>query len=102
MDIQSVKNMLGIKTNKHDNYLMEVVPLFVDQAKDYCNNSFKVDGQEVLPAGVKLYVAKAIEHNMGDSTLKGKTMGSISYSYETELPQSITKYLSPYKKVRFV
>lgn len=102
MDITQVKNLIGIKTDKHDNYLHEIVPLFVDLAKEKCNNSFLVDGEEVLPAGVKLYIAKANEHNMGDSTLKGKTMGSVTYSYETELPQSITKYLSPYKKVRFI
>lgn len=101
MDIQNVKNMLGIYTDKHDAYLAEVMPLFIELAKEKCNNSFQVDGAESLPAGVKLYVAKAIEHNMGDSTLKGRTMGSITYSYETELPQSITKHLAPYKRVRF-
>ncbi len=101
MDIQSVKNMLGLKTDKHDNYLAEVIPLFIEQAKAYCNNPFVVDGDTELPAGVKLYVAKAIEHNMKPIALKGRTMGSVSYSYEIELPRTITKHLAPYRKVSF-
>lgn len=102
MDIQSVKNMLSIKTDKHDNYLAEVIPLFIELAKDRCNNTFLVDGVEELPAGVKLYVAKAIEHNMKPSNLKSRTMGSVSYSYDTDLPAGVVKHLAPYKKVRFV
>ncbi|WP_438421640.1 phage head-tail connector protein [Bacillus siamensis] len=102
MDIQTVKNMLGIKTDSHDTYLAEVLPLFIDQAKDWCNNSFMVNGDEKLPAGVKLYVAKAIEHNMTPSNLSGRSMGDVSYSYETELPSSITKLLAPYRKLRVI
>lgn len=97
MDIQNVKNMLGINTDKHDNYLAEVIPLFIEQAQEYCNNTFGED----LPAGVKLYVAKAVQHNMNPSNVKSRTMGNVSYSYELDLPKSITKYLAPYKKVRF-
>jgi hypothetical protein len=102
MDLQSVKNMLSIKNTQHDDYLLEVIPLFIEQAKDYCNNSFLVDGAEELPAGVKLYVAKAIQFNMNPSNLKGRTMGEVSYSYETDLPRSITRLLAPYRRVRFI
>lgn len=102
MDLQSVKNMLSIKNTQHDDYLTEVIPLFIEQAKDYCNNSFLVDGVEELPAGVKLYVAKAIQFNMNPSNLKGRTMGEVSYSYETDLPRSITRLLAPYRRVRFI
>jgi acetylornithine/succinyldiaminopimelate/putrescine aminotransferase len=102
MDLQSVKNMLSIKTTQHDTYLNEVIPLFIEQAKDYCNNSFLVDGTEALPAGVKLYVAKAIQFNMTPSNLKGRTMGEVSYSYETDLPRSITRLLAPYRRVKFI
>jgi hypothetical protein len=98
MDLQSVKNMLSIKNTQHDDYLTEVIPLFIEQAKDYCNNSF----DEELPAGVKLYVVKAIQFNMTPSNLKGRTMGEVSYSYETDLPRSITRLLAPYRRVRFI
>jgi hypothetical protein len=101
-DVTNVKTMLQIKTEKHDDYLKEVLPLFIEKAKADCNNTFLDDnGNEVLPAGVKLYVAKAIEYNMGPVNLKGRKMGEVSYSYETELPGSITKHLKPYKRLRF-
>lgn len=97
MDKETIKNMLGIKTAKHDAYLTEVIPLFIDHAKELCNNQFEGD----LPSGVKLYVAKAIQFNMNPSNLKGRKMGEVSYSYETDLPKSITKHLTPHKRVRF-
>lgn len=97
MDKETIKNMLGIKSAKHDSYLTEVIPLFIDHAKELCNNQFP----EGIPSGVKLYVAKAVEFNMGSSTLKGRKMGDVSYSYDTELPKSITKLLAPYRRLKF-
>lgn len=102
MDTGTVKSMLGITTNKHDAYLHEMISLFVELAKEKCNNSFEVDGEVQLPAGVKLYVAKAIEFNMRPVGLKDRTMGDVSYSYVTELPKSITDFLRPYKRVKFI
>ncbi|MDA7028459.1 phage head-tail connector protein [Bacillus sp. CLL-7-23] len=102
MDIQTIKTMLRITTNKHDDYFKEVIPIYMDYAKTYCNNTFTVDGQEVLPAGVKLFVAKAIEFNMNPVNLSSRNMGDASYSYVTELPETIMRYLKPYKKLRFV
>ncbi|MGG3625529.1 phage head-tail connector protein [Bacillus gobiensis] len=99
MDIQHVKKILGITTTKHDEYLSTVIPLFIEQASDYCNQSFD---EKNLPGGVQLYLAKSIEFNMGSSTLKGRSMGNVSYSYNTELPESVTKLLRPYKRLRFV
>lgn len=102
MDVQTLKTMLGITTDRHDAYLKEVIPLFIDFAKDYCNNRFLVDGAEKLPAGVKLFVAKAIEFNMAPSNLSARSMGDVSYSYETELPESVLRHLKPYRRLRVV
>ncbi|MGG3662096.1 phage head-tail connector protein [Bacillus gobiensis] len=99
MDIQHVKKILGITTTKHDEYLSTVVPLFIEQASDYCNQSFD---EKNLPSGVQIYVAKAIEFNIGSTSLKGRSMGNVSYSYNTELPESVTKLLRPYRKLRFI
>jgi hypothetical protein len=101
MDLQSVKNMLSIKNTQHDDYLIEMLPILIDFAKDKCNNLFLVDGEEVIPSGVKLFIKNAMEFNMKESGLKGRTMGEVSYTYETDFPPSVMKYLSPYKKVRF-
>lgn len=97
MDISKVKMMLGINNSKHDEYLNEVIPLFIAQAEALCNTTFNRDA---LPSGVTLYVAKAIEFNMKPVTLKSRSMDSVSYSYNTELPRSVSQYLAPHRKLR--
>ncbi|MCM3425555.1 phage head-tail connector protein [Bacillus paralicheniformis] len=101
MDIETVKRLLQIKTDKHDEYLQEAVPFFVDIAKDYCNNSFMKDGAESLPSGVKVFVAKAVEFNMNPSNLSSRSMGDVSYTFVTDLPRPVWEYLRPHKKLRF-
>lgn len=39
MDIQKVKRMIGMTTDKHDDYLSEVVPIFVEYASDFVRTS---------------------------------------------------------------
>ncbi|SCV43766.1 Phage capsid and scaffold [Bacillus subtilis] len=53
-----------------------------------------------MPAGVKLFVKKAAEYNMTPSGLSGRSMGDVSYSYNTEFPRDITKDLNPYRRLR--
>ena len=97
MDVTSLKIMLGLqKTNKHDDYLNEVLPLFEEIARTECRLSKDAE----LPASVKLYIAKAIEYNMKPSNLKNRSMGSVIYGFETNLPRSITRYLAPHRKLR--
>ncbi|MFJ5794462.1 phage head-tail connector protein [Bacillus atrophaeus] len=95
MDIKQVKRMIGITTDKHDAYLSEVVPILIEIAADECKNTFD---PEALPAGVKMFVAKAAEYNMAPSGLSGRSMGDVSYSYNTKFPQHITKNLYLYRK----
>ncbi|MDI5791299.1 phage head-tail connector protein [Bacillus licheniformis] len=47
MDIETVKRLLQIKTDEHDEYLEEAVPFYVEFAKDKCNDSFTKDDKEV-------------------------------------------------------
>ncbi|MCY8035636.1 phage head-tail connector protein [Bacillus sonorensis] len=101
MDIQTVKRLLQIKTDKYDEYLKEAVPFYIDIAKDYCNNSFTKDSEEVLPSGVKLFVAKACEFSMNPVNLSSRSLGDASYSFVTELPKTVWEYLGPHKKLRF-
>ncbi|KXZ17897.1 hypothetical protein AXI59_01210 [Bacillus nakamurai] len=95
MDIQQVKRMIGITTDKHDAYLSEIVPILIEVAADKCKNTFD---PKALPAGVKMFVAEATEYNMTPSGLSGRSMGDVSYSYNTEFPQDIIKNLYPYRK----
>lgn len=102
-NFEDIKKILGIKNTKHDEYLTVMVPILFDHVIAFCNNDFisKESGLVVVPGGIKLWIAKACEHNMQNAGLKGRTMGSVSYSYELEFPSSIMSYLRPYKRLRF-
>ncbi|CDQ22574.1 phage head-tail connector protein [Halobacillus karajensis] len=100
--VEKVKLRLGITDTKHDEFLQEVAPDQLDYAKAYTNNPFTNDeGVEVIPGPVILFVAKACEFNMGQTGLRSRSMGEVSYSYEIDLPKGIIKLLKPYKRVKF-
>jgi hypothetical protein len=96
--LNTIKVMLGIADNSKDDYLNIVIPLIVDDVQEQCNNTFDISN---LPSGIIRYLAKALEFDMGDSRLKSRSLGNVSYSFNTELPGSVAKLLRPYKKVRF-
>lgn len=102
IDIEEVKSILGYKNNKHDEYLSVMMPLIFDHVTAHCNNNFtSKSGELIVPGGVRLFVAKACEHNMQNVGLKSRSMGSVSYSYELEFPETFYKYIRPYKRLRF-
>ena len=106
MTVDEVKALLQIPAGdaSKDEYLAAAIPLLVEYAKNYCNQDFIDDtGQEVLPGGVKLAIAKMAEYNMADVTAKSTTVGAYSVSYATgaEYPKSITNLLRPYRRVVF-
>lgn len=97
--LDQVKKIQQIKDTSKDDYLNTIIPLLLDDAQEQCNQTFKIDA---LPSGIVLYLAKACEFNLGDTRLKSRSMGNVSYSFNTELPASVTKLLRPYKRVRFI
>lgn len=103
LDMNDVKTILGIRDSKDDEYLAIMIPILIEHVVAYCNNSFvdSLTGTLILPGGVKLFIAKACEHNMQQAGLKSRSMGSVSYSYDLEFPESLNKYLRPYKRLRF-
>lgn len=101
--LQSVKTRLQIKNNNHDEYITEMIPDMVEFSKDYCNNLFlDVDGNEVLPSGVILFVAKAIQYLMNEAGMTQQKMGDVNFSYESDFPPALLRLLKPYKRVKFV
>ncbi|MGG3624394.1 phage head-tail connector protein [Bacillus gobiensis] len=98
--LAKVKEILQPKTDKHDEYLKTMIPLLTEFASDKCNQEFSLEYN--MPAGIILFIAKACEFNMGSSTIRSRTTGNVSYSYNTELPESVIKLLRPYKRLRFV
>lgn len=84
-------------TEKHGNYIQTMVPDFLEIAEEQTNNSFR----RVVPRSVIQFIAGAIDHNLTvPSGLKTRSMGDVSYSYQTEYPKSLNKLLRPYKRVK--
>lgn len=101
--IKEIKLINGEQGTGKDEYYRAMLPIIFDEVKEHCNNTFgeTESGPPALPGGVKLFMAKAIQFNENKAGLKGRSMGSVSYSYETEFPESLYKYLRPYRKVKF-
>lgn len=94
----SIARMAEIDVIKHSAYLDDYIPILLEFSEDKCNNVFD---DENPPAGVKLFIAESIKHKLNSKGLTSRSMGSVSYSYDTELPDKVIKNLNPYKRVRF-
>lgn len=71
--------------------------------KDYCNNQFlDEDGNEDIPAGVDLFLDRAVKHMEKDAGLKSESLGDHSISFDpADLPDHLVDKLTPYRKVGF-
>jgi Phage QLRG family, putative DNA packaging. len=96
--LTKIKTMAGITDSAKDDWLKIMIPLLIDQVGEQCNNSFDIND---LPSGMVLYLEKAVEFNMSDVRLKSRSMGNVSYTFNTEFPVSVTILLRPYKRMRF-
>ena len=105
-DVAEIKAILNIDpTNTtHNDYIKTMLPLLFESVSIYTNNNFggiQTDGTIRIPGGVKIYMAKALELNLIKGGLKSRSMGSVSYTYDLETPDSVKAMLRPYKKVTF-
>ncbi|WP_299514844.1 hypothetical protein [uncultured Rummeliibacillus sp.] len=106
-DIEVFKKLNQEKSDKHDEYYLTMLPLLVDHVNEKVKEAtgkpieFDVNRKPVLNANYTLFIAKAIQHGMTNVGLKGRSMGSVSYTFNLDFPQSLyTQYL-PRRKVRF-
>jgi len=97
-EIDQLKQMNNETGAKYDEFYRAMAPVLFDVAKDYCNGKWE---PLEMPHGVRLFIAKAIQFNMQTTGLTGRTMGTVSYSYDTDFPKAIWTYLRPYKRVGF-
>jgi|SRR5690606_19064474 len=99
MALKDTIAMMGeIDATKHSNYLDEYIPILIEDAERYCHTRFD---KENPPAGVKIFIAESIRHKLNTKGLKSRTMGSVSYTYDTDLPNNLYKSLKTYRKVAF-
>ena len=97
-EIDALKQLNNVTGAKQDAYYSAMAPILFDLAQGHCNREWL---PTEMPSGVRLFIAKAIQFNMTPVGLSGRSMGTVSYSYETEFPKAIWTYLRPYKKVKF-
>lgn len=97
-EIDQLKQLNNVTGAKQDGFYRAMAPILFDVAKDHCNGKWEPSD---MPQGVRLFIAKAIQFNTQSTCLKGRVMGTVSYSYDTEFPKAIWTYLRPYKRVRF-
>jgi len=103
MDIQQVKDLLRMNTDKHDVYLANAIPLFEEKIKARANNRFRnSEGKEELPLDLQHTLAKWIQWDMNTNQgLEARTMGEVSYNYDNEFPDFVKRDIAPYRRVRF-
>lgn len=95
----SLEDKLKQLTGAEDNYIQTMIPILLD----YVNNDLRTDyTKEELPAGIVMFMAKAIEFNKGNGGLDSYSMGSVSYSFNMDFPASIYSLLKPYRKIRVI
>ncbi|MCM3316179.1 hypothetical protein M3603_05765 [Rummeliibacillus stabekisii] len=73
-----------------------LAPIYYEMACDYCNATL-----EITESAMLIFVAKAIQFYTQKAGLTARSMGSVSYSYATDLPSSVLKSLKPFKKLRW-
>lgn len=73
-----------------------LAPIYLDYANEYCNQELTAE-----ISNVKVFIAKAIQFYTQEAGLTSESMGSVSYSYATDLPLSVLKPLKPFKRLRW-
>lgn len=95
--INEVMKRMQSDTEKHGDYISTMVPDFLEIVEEQTNNSF----QSSVPRSVIQFIAGAIDHKL--SVLPGlnsRSMGDVSYNYQTDYPKSLQKLLRPHKRVK--
>lgn len=85
------------KSANEDTYKV-MLPLLLEKLNEDYDQSFSSPN---LPANVKIFLAKATQFFTGNTGLKSRSMGTVSYSFDFQkLPSTITDLLARYRKVK--
>lgn len=92
-------SILGGVKKPNSDYYKAILPLLLKKVNEDYNTDFTHDN---LPANVELFLAKAAAYYSANSGLKGRKMGSVSYSYDfKELGDEINNLLRGYRKAKY-
>lgn len=96
-NLEKIKLLANLTTDEHDEFIQSYFSICLEWIKAYCNNDFKNE----VPQAVYLFIAKAVRLNMVPIELNSRSMGTVSYKYNTEYPDSMLSLLTPYRRVKF-
>lgn len=96
---QQAKRLIAVNAEKESAELIQryqaLTPIYFDVAIDYCNNK-DLEFDRII-----VFLAKAVQFYSHKAGLTARSMGTVSYSYDTDLPSSILQLLKPFKKLRW-
>lgn len=97
MDAKDVKllNQIPLSNTDNDEEINALINLYKPMADDYCNQNFDINN---LPSGVKKFIADCIKYG-STGNIASRSMGTVSYSYVTNIPDSMYQPLKPYRKL---
>lgn len=102
MDVTTLTSeVLKRKPKLDEVYVQNHAPDHLEYAKTYTNNDFTKDGIETIPGVVLSFVASACEYDLHPVGLEARTLGDVSFNYETDYPPALLRKLKPYRKVKF-
>lgn len=98
MNVKDVKiyNGLNLDDTSQDDVLESLIEEYKNIAQDYCNQTFR----EPLPSGVKKFIAECIKFG-ASGNISARSMGTVSYTFVTDVPSATYNYLKPYRKLRW-
>lgn len=103
-EVTYFKALAQIKGDKSDEYIKMMLPLLAEHVAEYVYDAI---GEEVvtpisdMKANYKVFIAKALQHNMTNAGVKGRSMGTVSYTYNIDFPKALYGQYLPRKRAKF-
>ncbi|UEX89692.1 phage head-tail connector protein [Staphylococcus ratti] len=89
-------NKMPVEDTSNDDVLTNLILFYKGIAEEYCNKTFVVP----YPFGVRKFIAESIKYGT-NGNISSRTMGTVSYTFVTDLPQSTYKHLKPLRRLRW-
>ena len=99
MNAKDVKllNNLSLDDISQDETIELLIDKYLKVAEEYCNQTFD---REHIPSSVEKFIANCIQHGT-TGNISSRTMGTVSYSFVTDLPAETYDYIKPFRKLRW-
>lgn len=89
-------NQIPIDDTSNDEVLSDLIVFYKGIAEEYCNKTF----DEPYPFGVRKFIAESIKYG-STGNISSRSMGTVSYTFVTELPKATYRHLRPLRKLRW-